>query len=277
MSNTQNNRTIWLCGIAAISFILVGSGMVYFILEDDKQVKRRRAGRRVERTTLRLLHQIKEEQQAIEVDIKNVEGNIEDRDCDEKAFKKKEYVLAHSNELLLRLMEKLDAIRPLTVIMGGETVNEPNEYERDLVSNIKVKKRTVIESIEALFRRLDISNGKMNKEKSRREELVKEQKRLEKEEAERFANEEKEKERVRRENERKAEEEQKRIAQEEALLRRKEEEANLAQELLIRQDDYEQVEIMEQEEVEVQEQASKQEEAILAAMKEVEQQDEQSK
>ncbi|KAI8645395.1 hypothetical protein BD408DRAFT_411845 [Parasitella parasitica] len=269
MSNTQNNRTIWLYGIATIALALVGSGMTYYILEDDKQVKRRRAGRRAERTTLRLLSQIKEEQQAVEGSIKEVEENIEDGDCDEKAFKKKEYVLAHSNELLLRLMEKLDAIRPLTIIVGGETEAEPNEYELNLVANIKTKKRAVIESIEELFRRLDSSNGKMNKEKSRREELAKEKERLEKEEAERLAREENEREKIRKENER--------IAQEEALLRQKEEEANLAQELLIKQDDYEELEIIEQDDADEQEQASKQEEAILAAMKEVEQQDEQSK
>lgn len=285
MSNTQNNRTIWLYGATAISLALVGSGIAYYILEDDKQVKRRKAGRRAERTTLRLLHQTKEEQQAIELNIKKVEGNIEDQDCDEKSFKQKEYTLAHSNELLLRLMEKLDAIRPLTVIMGGETEAEPNEFERSLVSNIKTKKRNVIESIDELFRRLDVVNSKMKKESSRREQIAKEKERLEKEEAERLAREEKEREEIRKENERLAKEEQERIAQEEALLRQKEEEANLAQEILTKQDDYEQVEIIEQEEANEQkeqaskqeEQASKQEEAILAAMKEVEQEHEDSK
>ncbi|KAG1093429.1 hypothetical protein G6F42_018964 [Rhizopus arrhizus] len=160
MSNTQNNRTIWLYGAAVISLALAGSGIAYYILEDDKQAKRRRAGRRAERTTLRSLHQIKEEQQAIALNIEKVEANIEDQACDDKAFKQKEYTLAHSNELLLRLMEKLDAIRPLTVIMGAETEAEPNEFERNLVTNIKAKKRTVIESIEGLFRRLDVANAR---------------------------------------------------------------------------------------------------------------------
>ncbi|KAK4517903.1 uncharacterized protein ATC70_001251 [Mucor velutinosus] len=281
MSNSQNNRTIWLYGAAALSLALAGSGITYYILEDDKKAKRRRAGRRAERTTLRLLHQIKEEQQAIELEIEKVEGNLEDQACDDKAFKQKEYTLAHSNELLLRLMEKLDAIRPLTVVMGGETEAEPNEFERNLVANIKTKKRTVIESIEGLFRRLDVANGKTKKESSRREEVAKEKARLEKEEAERLAREEREREEIRKENQRKAKEEQERIAQEEALLRQKEEEANLQQEILSKQDDYEQVEIIEQEEVnepvQEQQQEQDQEKAILEAMKEVEQEDENSK
>ncbi|GAN00701.1 PSP1-domain-containing protein [Mucor ambiguus] len=274
MSNSQNNRAIWLYGAAALSLALAGSGIAYYILEDDKQAKRRRAGRRAERTTLRLLHQIKEEQQAIALDMEKVEGNIDDQACDDKAFKQKEYTLAHSNELLLRLMEKLDAIRPLTVVMGGETEAEPNEFERNLVSNIKAKKRTVIESIEGLFRRLDVANGKAKKESSRREQVAKEKERLEKEEAERLAREEKQREEIRKENERKAKEEQERIAQEEALLRQKEEEANLQQEILNKQDDYEQVEIIEQEEANEPVQEQDQEQAILAAMKEVEQEDE---
>ncbi|KAL9554259.1 hypothetical protein MBANPS3_002899 [Mucor bainieri] len=277
MSNSQNNRTIWLYGAAALSLALAGSGIAYYILEDDKQAKRRRAGRRAERTTLRLLHQIKEEQHAIALNMEKAEANIEDQACDDKAFKHKEYTLAHSNELLLRLMEKLDAIRPLTVVMGGETEAEPNEFERSLVANIKAKKRAVIESIEGLFRRLDVANGKAKKEASRREAVAKEKERLEKEEAERLAREEKEREAIRKENERKAKEEQERIAQEEALLRQKEEEANLQQEILNKQEDYEQVEIIEQEEANeepVQEQQQDQEQAILAAMKEVEQEDE---
>ncbi|CAO0796368.1 unnamed protein product [Mucor circinelloides] len=277
MSNTQNNRTIWLYGAAVISLALAGSGIAYYILEDDKQAKRRRAGRRAERTTLRSLHQIKEEQQAIALNIEKVEANIEDQACDDKAFKQKEYTLAHSNELLLRLMEKLDAIRPLTVIMGAETEAEPNEFERNLVTNIKAKKRTVIESIEGLFRRLDVANGKAKKESSRREEVAKQKEKLEKEEAERLAREEKEREEIRKENERKAKEEQERIAQEEALLRQKEEEASLEQEILNKQDDYEQVEIIEQEDTNEPVQEQDQEQAILAAMKEVEQEDENSK
>lgn len=232
MLNLQNNRSVYLYGAAAVSLVVVGSGIAYYIIEDDRQVRRRKTARRAERATLRVLHQIKEEEQAIEEKMKAVETNIDDTECDDKAFKLKEYTLAHSNELLLQLLEKLDAIRPLTVVMGVETEAEPNEFERNLVASIKARKRSVIESIEGLFRRLDVANGQIKKEASRREEVVKEKARLEKEEAERKAREEERIEELRKENERKLQEEQERIAQEEALRRQKEEEDRLAQEAL---------------------------------------------
>jgi hypothetical protein len=235
MLNLQNNRSIYIYGAAAISLAAVGTGIAYYIIEDDRQVRRRKTARRAERTTLRLLHQIKEEEQTIEAKMNTVENTIDDTACDDKAFRLKEYTLAHSNELLLQLMEKLDAIRPLTAIMGAETEADPNDFERSLVTNVKTKKRSVIESIEGLFRRLDIANGQVKKEASRREQVAKEKARLEKEEAERKAQEEKEeaerkaqeereREELRKENERKLREEQEKIAQEESLRRQKEEE-----------------------------------------------------
>jgi hypothetical protein len=280
MLNLQNNRSIYIYGAAAVSLAIVGSGIAYYIIEDDRQVRRRKTARRAARTSLKLLDQIKEEEQVIETTMKSVERDINDTACDDKAFRLKEYALGHSNELLLQLMEKLDAIRPLTVIMGAETEAEPNDFERSLVANVKTKKRSVIESIEGLFSRLDVANGQVKKEASRREEVAKEKARLEKEEAERKAQEEKELEELRKENERKLKEEQEKIAQEEALRRQKEEEEErrLAQEEALNKESNpeevtkeEEVEVISQEEVEV----ISQEEVVLAALKRVEQEEEQ--
>jgi hypothetical protein len=267
MLDLQKNRQTLILGVTAISLAILGSGIAYYVVEEDRQVKRRKEGRRAERNTLRLLQQIKEQVQAIETSMKTVEDDIEDKACEDKFFKKKEYTLAHSNELLLQLMEKLDAIRPLTVILGnGETVKESTEFEKNLVSHIKSKKRSVIESIEGLFRRLDIANVKAKKESERREEVAKEKARIEKEEKERIAREEKELEELRKENERKAKEEQERIAQEEGLRRAKEEEQRLAQEALAKELEQEKNKKLEDKAAE-----AAREDAVLAALKEVEQ------
>lgn len=264
MLNLQNDRQTIVLGATAISLAILGSGLAYYIIEDDRRARRRKEGRRAERTTLRLLQQIKEQEQTIEASMKTVEDNIEDVSCEDKVFKKKEYTLAHSNELLLQLMEKLDAIRPLTVILGnGESEKEPTDFEKNLISHIKSKKRSIIESIEGLFRRLDIANSKAKKEAERREELAKELARIQKEEEERKAREEKELEELRKENERKAKEEQERIAQEEGLRRAKEEEERLAQEALQKE-----LELEASKKVEEEASVAAQEDAILAAMKE---------
>lgn len=263
MLKLQNNRSALIYGAAAVSLAILGSGITYYIIEDDKKVRRRKEGRKAERTTLHLLQQIKVQVQTIQTDFEAVENDIENHSSTDKEFKHKQYTLAHSNELLLQLMEKLDAIRPLTVIVGDE--NEPSEFEKTLVSNIKSKKRNVIETIEGLFRRLDTANVQAKKESARREQDAKERAavaaRLEKEEAERKAAEEAEKEKIRLADEQKLKEEQAKIAQEEALRRDEEEKEQLAKAIIEEQAKYIQLE---------QDQVTAQEEAVLAALKEVE-------
>lgn len=223
MSYLKENKNTILYSTALVTLAILGTSVVYYVIEDDKKVRRRKEKKLAHRTTIRLLNQMKEEEVLpIEVKINQVESTIEDMTCDDKAFKMKEYTLAHSNELLLRLMEKLDAIRPHHVIMV-DSANEPNSFELELISSIKTKKRTVIEAIQELFKRLDLINVKAKKESLRREEEAAKQAQLEKEEAERKAREERELEEHRKENERKAREEQERIAQEEALRRQQEE------------------------------------------------------
>lgn len=266
MLNLRNNRSALIYGATAVSLAILGSGIAYYIIEDDKRVKRRKEGRKAERTTLHLLQQIKEQAQTIQADIENVENDKENQSSSDKEFKQKQYTLAHSNELLLQLMEKLDAIRPLTVILGnGETEKKPTEFEKNLVSNIKSKKRNVIESIEGLFLRLDTANVKSKKESERREQAAKEKAlekaRIEKEEAERKAIEEAEKEKIRLDNEKKVKEEQENIAQQEALRREKEEQEQLAKAILEKKANDIKLE---------QDQVTAQEEAVLAALKEVE-------
>ncbi|KAG2234873.1 hypothetical protein BDF21DRAFT_428984 [Thamnidium elegans] len=272
MLDLQKNRSTLIYGAAAVSLAILGTSITYYILEDDKRAKRRKEARKAERATLRILQQIKEQQEKIEASMKSSEDTIEDQSCTDKDFRKKEYTLAHANELLLQLMEKLDAIRPLTVVLGGDIEKEPTEFENQLVSNIKSKKRNIIEAIEGLFRRLDTANVKAKKEASRREQVAKEkarieqeQKKLELEEAERKLKMEQEQEKIRLEQEQKAKEEAERVAKEEAERRLKEEElAKLALEAEAIQ------KLSEQQHNDV----TVQEEAVLAALKEVEQHEE---
>ncbi|GAA5795963.1 hypothetical protein EDC94DRAFT_619859 [Helicostylum pulchrum] len=269
MLDLQKNRSTLIYGAAAVSLAILGTSITYYILEDDKRAKRRKEARKIERATLRILQQIKEQQEKIETSMKDAEDTVEDQTCTDKDFKKKEYTLAHANELLLQLMEKLDAIRPLTVVLGGDVEKEPTEFENQLVSNIKSKKRNIIEAIEGLFRRLDAANVKAKKEASRREQQAKENARIEQEkrkveqeEAERKLKLEQEQEKIRLEQEQKANEEAERVAKEEAERRLKEEE--LAR-LALEAEAFKKLSEQQHDDVTVQE------EAVLAALKEVEQ------
>lgn len=238
----QNKQSLLIYGAATAVIAALSIGFVYYIVEDDRKVQRRKTARRAERNTLRLLSQIEQQQGAIASSISSVEPIIE-LECDDKAFKQKEYTLAHSNELLLRLMEQLDAVRPLTLIVGQDL--EPTEFERQLVDKLKNKKRSVIDSINELFRRLDICNERVKKEAAKREEVAKEKARLEREEKERLAREEEERKkaeeeerkRIEEEKAQQAREEQERVAKEEALRRMREEEEQAAQEAISKETD----------------------------------------
>ncbi|KAI8979394.1 hypothetical protein BDF20DRAFT_912984 [Mycotypha africana] len=233
----KNGRSAWIYGAAALSLAVFCSGVAYYIVEDDKKVKRRKAGKKAERAALRTLEQIKTEAESVEKTMRSItvdKNTIHNED--DKAFKHKEYTLAHSNELLLRLMERLDAIRPLVLIIGDDPTIKPNEHEERLAANVRNRKRTIIESIESLFRRLDIVNAQLKEAATAREEIRKEKAaQLEKEkEAERLAL---EKEEARKKKEREAEEEQAKVAQEEARRRQREEEEEerLAKEALAKE------------------------------------------
>jgi hypothetical protein len=221
-----SHRHILICAITVASI----AGITYYLLEDDRKVKRRKTSRVAERAALRSLNQIRDDELTVESDIKKLEQNVNDKECDDKAFKQKEYTLAHANEMLLRLMERLDAIGPLTAVMGERNL-EPNEYENTLISSVKTRKRQIIESIQGLFRRVDVCSEKIKTQAKEREEIAKEKARLEQKENERKAREAEELERVQKEKERLQQEEAERVAKEEAQRRLQEEEEQLVQEV----------------------------------------------
>ncbi|CAO3682871.1 unnamed protein product [Rhizopus stolonifer] len=211
---TQNKQSLIVYGAGVALLAALSTGLAYYVIEDDRKVQRRKTARRAERNASKLLSQISEQRQAIETSIQSIVPVLE-LECDDKAFKQKEFTLAQSNELLLRLMEQLDAIQPLSLV-AGEAVEKPTELEEELADHLKNKKRSVIDAINILFQRLDECNEKLKKEAIKREEAAKEKARIEKEEQERK--------RIEEEKAQKAREEQERVAQEEALRRQKEEE-----------------------------------------------------
>jgi hypothetical protein len=221
-----SHRHILICAITVASV----AGITYYLLEDDRKAKRRKTSRVAERTALRSLNQMRDDELTVESDIKKLEQNVNDKECDDKTFKQREYALAHANEMLLRLMERLDAIRPLTAVMGERNL-EPNEYENTLISNVKTRKKQIIQSIQGLFRRVDVCSEKIKTQAKEREEIAKEKARLEQEENERKAREAEELERIQKEKERLQQEEAERVAKEEAQRRLQEEEEQLVQEV----------------------------------------------
>ncbi|ORZ20680.1 hypothetical protein BCR42DRAFT_409270 [Absidia repens] len=86
---------------------------------------------------------------------------------DDKEWKRHEFVLAECNELLLRLMERLDAIRPKSAIIGedvdGQVLKEPNDLEEAAILDIRNRKKKVIRQIERNFRQLDQCKDLMNR------------------------------------------------------------------------------------------------------------------
>ncbi|KAI7865691.1 hypothetical protein BDF14DRAFT_1883279 [Spinellus fusiger] len=151
---TQTN-TLLLGGIAAVSILLLGSTS-YYIIQQDKKVKRKNSAKVKEHQATRLLRQISSDHQTITVAIQNSSSEIKAAEgiLPEKEYKKVEFSLLHSNELLLRLMERLDAIRPWAVIME-EDENQPTEDEEHLIAELKQKKKRIIFKIDRDFQRLD--------------------------------------------------------------------------------------------------------------------------
>ncbi|KAI7883457.1 hypothetical protein K492DRAFT_175448 [Lichtheimia hyalospora FSU 10163] len=56
--------------------------------------------------------------------------------------------------MLLRLMERLDAIQPRAAILN-DRVDTPTEFEETMIQHLKERKRKLIKSIERDFKRVD--------------------------------------------------------------------------------------------------------------------------
>ncbi|KAL0087919.1 hypothetical protein J3Q64DRAFT_1833259 [Phycomyces blakesleeanus] len=119
-----NSKTLWTSAAATLSLVILG-GASYYLWKEDQQIDEHYKLMKLAGTSV-----------------------------PEKEWKTIEFKLSMSNEMLLRLMERLDAIRPLADIMD-EDDREPTKYEKEIIAEIKQKKRRIISKIERDFKRLD--------------------------------------------------------------------------------------------------------------------------
>ena len=120
-------------------------GAVWYVVHNDRQVRQRKRTRAGERLALELLQHIKRDQEAVRKELNSVES-IRDT-------KKRAYTLAQCNELLLRLLERLVAIRPREAILQND--DKATAFDEERVQHIKKRKRQIIQSIQKDFDRLD--------------------------------------------------------------------------------------------------------------------------
>lgn len=118
-------------------------GVVAYVLQEDRQVQKRKQARIGEKQALGLLHQVKRDTEQVEREM--------DQDVDST---KREYKRAHCNEMFLRLLERLDTIQPRSAVLQHQD-RAPSPYEQHLIESIKEKKRKLIHRIEKGFSRLD--------------------------------------------------------------------------------------------------------------------------
>ncbi|KAG1394046.1 hypothetical protein G6F60_011124 [Rhizopus arrhizus] len=204
---TQKKELI-LYGLAAALLAALGSGLAYYLVEDDRKVRRKKTAKRAERSTFGLLSGLEEETRRIRLEVDSVESSIQ-ADCDDKTFEQKKDTLAQASELLLGLMAQADAVRPLTLIVGEKDL-EATDFERELANQLKDKKRAVMDAIHELLHRLTVCDEKMKREAEKRKKAREEKARME--------------ERRRREKE----EEEEKSRRERELRRQREEEERLA-------------------------------------------------
>lgn len=116
-----------------------------YVVQEDRAVKARKAVKANEKQALALLHQIKQDHQTISHEL----DHLDPQDT------KIEYKLAYNNEMLLRLMERLDAIQPRVAILNDRVVDTPSDFEETMIQHVKERKRRLIKAIEKDFKRVD--------------------------------------------------------------------------------------------------------------------------
>ncbi|KAI8082770.1 uncharacterized protein BX664DRAFT_339019 [Halteromyces radiatus] len=176
-SQQQNSRTntFWIYITVGLTLVASTAFATYHLIEQDRRVKRRKQTKQAERQVLRLIHQIQLDRQTIHNDIEGLTRVLLqtaqhttsiDTTTDDKEWKRRDFILAECNELLLRLLERLDAIRPKSAILGedieGQGQQEPSALEQAAILDIRNRKKKVIRQIERNFRQLDQCKDLMN-------------------------------------------------------------------------------------------------------------------
>ncbi|KAI8334389.1 hypothetical protein BC941DRAFT_432863 [Chlamydoabsidia padenii] len=170
--SASSKTTFWVYMTASAALMATTALVTYKLIEQDRRVKQRKQTKQAERHTLQLIHQIQLDRQTITKDIDGLTRTLLDKvkqhGMDDQEWKRLEFISAESNELLLRLLERLDAIRPKSAIMGddddkdGGHDKEPNALEEAAILEVRHRKKRVIRQIERNFRQLDQCKDWMN-------------------------------------------------------------------------------------------------------------------
>lgn len=144
--------------LAAALAICLTAGGAYYLVKQDQRVKRRKRARAAEKAAMQLLQQVSNDRREL------LESHHNNNNKD-TVPERREYAVAYCNEMLLRLLERLDAIQPRAAIMencsDGDT---PTPFEESLIDNVKRRKRKLIVRINQDFEQIDQGARKHNRE-----------------------------------------------------------------------------------------------------------------
>ncbi|ORX57006.1 hypothetical protein DM01DRAFT_1344721 [Hesseltinella vesiculosa] len=132
--------------------------VVYAIIEQDRQVNLKRITRRAEHEAMEQIRVVHSQHKAIQQDIRALRQLLttDSAPLEDKEWKRCDYLVVQCNELLTRLLERLDAIRPTASILG-ETVDISapiQPLQSAAIHQIRKKKKKVIRDIDRDFEEL---------------------------------------------------------------------------------------------------------------------------
>lgn len=153
--------------LSATAATVVAALLVYYLVQNDRATKRRNHTRAQEKALSRSLHQIKSEHDRIvDTELRDLESVFspftkKSPQNEPESFKTLDHVksdrrLLFVDDALLRLLERLDGIRPAAILPRD---GEANDMEAELVGKIKKRKRALIDGIQKHLRRVDQLRG----------------------------------------------------------------------------------------------------------------------
>lgn len=136
--------------MAVAAGICAALGGAYFLIQDYEKSQFRKQVKSREREALKLLQQIKQDRDAIERDLEQLVVQQQQAEPDRKRC---EYALAQCDELLLRLLERLDAIQPSAIVITDD--GQPTALDTPVVEEIRRRKKKLIQRIQLDHARVD--------------------------------------------------------------------------------------------------------------------------
>ncbi|CAO3703495.1 unnamed protein product [Rhizopus stolonifer] len=145
----QKKENSVVSGVVAALLFGFGSIFAYYLVERDCSSRR---------------------QKAAEPFLYNV-SRIELK-CNQEQYEKQLSQLDWSRVQLAQLLEKTEALRPLTVIVGKNS--EPTPGERKMADGLKLKKQELMSLLEKLLTKVNECEEELKKEAVKRERLARE-------------------------------------------------------------------------------------------------------